>query len=293
MSKGKGMNRIGIWVALGAVAFGGYMSVFTVFQTQQAIVLQFGNPVNIIRDPGLHFKAPWQNVLYLDNRILNLDVHPQEVIASDQKRLVVDAFARFRIIDPLLTYQRVRTEQGARQQLETVLGSNIRRTLGSETFVTLLSGERAALMLQIRDNVNEEAKNYGIEIIDVRIMRADLPEANSAAIYGRMRTEREREAREARAEGREQGVRIKAQAERERTVLLAEATRDSEILRGEGDGRAVKIFADAFGTDEEFFEFYRSMQAYQVALGNDDTTLVLSPKSEFFKFFESAKGVPK
>lgn len=284
-----------IYIAILALILGaGYLSVFTVTETQQALVLQFGNHKRTVQDAGLHFKLPiFQNVLYLDKRILNLDAPPQEVIASDQKRLVVDAIARFKIVDPLLTYQRVRTENGARQQLTTVLVSNIRQVLGSEVFVALLSGERAELMRRIRDNVDAEARNYGIEIVDVRIKRADLPEKNSEAIYGQMQTARAREAREIRAEGREQAERIQADADRQRTVLMAEAQRDSQILRGEGDGKAVKIFADAFGTDEEFFEFYRSMQAYRKALGNDDTTLVLSPDSEFFKFFDEASKTRK
>lgn len=279
---------IGLWAGLivGAILAGG--SMFTVNEMQQAIVVQFGSPQRIVQTAGLHFKIPFiQDVRYLDKRILNLDVPAQEVIAADQKRLVVDAIARFRIIEPLLMYTRVRTENGARQQLNTVLISNIREVLGSEVFVTLLSGERATLMHRIRDNVNREARNYGIEIIDVRIKRADLPAANSEAIFSQMRTAREREAREARAEGREQAVGIRARADRDRIVLLAEARKQSEILRGEGDGLAVKIFADAFSTDEDFFEFYRSMQAYKKALGNDDTTLILSPDGEFFKFFNS------
>lgn len=279
---------VGLWAGLIVVAILAGGSMFTVNEMQQAIVVQFGSPQRIVQTAGLHFKIPFiQDVRYLDKRILNLDVPAQEVIAADQKRLVVDAIARFRIIEPLLMYTRVRTENGARQQLNTVLVSNIREVLGSEVFVTLLSGERATLMHRIRDNVNREARNYGIEIIDVRIKRADLPAANSEAIFSQMRTAREREAREARAEGREQAVGIRARADRDRIVLLAEARKQSEILRGEGDGLAVKIFADAFSTDEDFFEFYRSMQAYKKALGNDDTTLILSPDSEFFKFFGS------
>ena len=281
-------NKILLAVAAFALVILAGGSVFTVTETQQAIVVQFGNPQRIVQDPGLHFKIPFiQDVRYLDKRILNLDIPAQEVIAADQKRLVVDAIARFRITDPLLMYTRVRTENGARQQLNTVLVSNIRQVLGSEVFVTLLSGERATLMHRIRDNVNRDARNYGIEIVDVRIKRADLPAANSEAIFSQMRTAREREAREARAEGAEQAVGIRARADRDRTILLAEARKKSEILRGEGEGQAVKIFADAFGTDEDFFEFYRSMQAYKKALGNEDTTLVLSPDSEFFKFFGS------
>lgn len=287
------MNRLAIagLVSAGIAVVLAWGSLFTVMETQQALILQFGQPVNIIEGKdaaGLHAKIPFiQEVRYLDKRILNLDVPAQEVIASDQKRLVVDAIARFRIVNPLLMYTRVRTESNAEDQLNTVLISNIRRVLGSEEFTTLLSGERATLMRRITDNVNEEAKNYGIAIVDVRIKRADLPEANSQAIFERMRTEREREAREARAQGGEQAALIRAEADRQRTVLLANARRDAEILRGEGDGSAVKIFADAFGRDEDFFEFYRSMQAYRNALGNEDTTLVLSPDSEFFKFFDA------
>ena len=274
------VTLVAVFVAMG--------SMFTVSETQQAIVVRFGNPKHIVQNPGLHFKVPFiEDVRYLDKRLLTLDIPAQEVIAADQKRLVVDAIARFRIVDPLLMYTRVRTENGARQQLNTVLISNIRQVLGSEVFVTLLSGERAELMHRIRDNVNRDARNYGIEIVDVRIKRADLPAANSEAIFSQMRTAREREAREARAEGLEQAVGIRARADRDRTILLAEARKKSEILRGEGEGQAVKIFADAFSTDEDFFEFYRSMQAYKKALGNDDTTLILSPDSEFFKFFRS------
>ncbi len=272
-------------VLLVIILTGGYMSIFTVTETEQTLVLQFGNPIRTVQEPGLYFKLPWQSTLYLDKRILNLNIPEQELIASDQKRLVVDAFARYRIIDPLRTYQRVFNELGANNRLQALLTSSLRQVLGREVFSTLLSGERAVLMQIIRDNVNAEAQDLGLEIVDVRIRRVDLPEANSNAIYQRMQTEREREAREARAEGREQEARVRAQADREVTVLLAESQRDAEILRGEGDARVVQIFADAYGRDEAFFEFYRSMQAYRIALGNDDTTLILSPDSEFFKFF--------
>lgn len=279
-------KRIITLMVLGAAAFTAYLAAFTVSETQQALVVQFGNPKRTIRDAGLHFKIPFiQQVIYLDKRILNLDPAAQEIIASDQKRLVVDAIARFRIIDPLLTYQTSQNETGARQRLRTIVISNLRQVLGEQAFENLLSGERAQLMLDIRDSVNANALSLGIEMVDVRLRHVDLPPANSQAIYQRMQSEREREAREARAKGREQAVRIRAQAERERTVLLAVAERDSSILRGEGDGRAVKIFADAFNTDKEFFEFYRSMQAYRKTMSSEDTTLVLSPDSEFFKFF--------
>ena len=285
------MKRILPFVVLIFLLLGGYLAAFTVSETQQALVVQFGNPKRTIKDAGLHFKIPvLQQVIYLDKRILNLDPPKQEIIASDQKRLVVDAIARFKIVDPLLTFQSSQNEAGAAQRLGTIIISNLRQVLGEQTFATLLSGERAQLMLDIRDSVNLNAQALGLEIVDVRIRRVDLPEANSQAIFQRMQTEREREAQEARAKGREQAVRIRAQAERERTVLLAEAERQASILKGQGDGLAVKIFADAFTTDEDFFEFYRSMQAYRLAMSSEDTTLVLSPDSEFFKFFGLVGG---
>ena len=265
--------------------------MFTVRETEQAIVMQFGDPRRVVREAGLHWKFPvLQQVKYLERRILNLDIPAQEVITSDKKRLEVDAFARFRILDPLLTYQTVGTEQRAALQLMNIVQSTVRQVLGAEAMRTIVSGEREALMAQIRDLVNTEAKGMGIEIVDMRLRRVDLPDANSKAIYERMRTEREREAEEARAEGREQAARIRAQADRERTVLLAEAQRDAQRLRGEGDARAIKIFADAFGKDPDFFEFYRSMEAYRNALDKDNTTLILSPDSEFFDYFAGRDG---
>lgn len=266
-------------------------ALYTVHQTQQTLVLQFGQPMRVVREPGLHVKIPFvQNVVHLDNRILDIDAAAEEVIASDQKRLVVDAFARFRIEDPLKFYQTVGNEAVARSRLGSIINSSLRRVLGNETFSAVLSGERAALMLRIRDFVNEEADDFGIEIVDVRIKRADLPEANSQAIYRRMQTERQREASEFRAQGAELGQRIRSRADRDKVVLLAEANKQSEILRGDGDSTAIKIFAKAFNQDPEFFAFYRSMEAYSKALSGDDTTMVLSPDSEFFRFFGSLKG---
>jgi len=285
------MNKFGSLLLFLIVLILGYSSFFTVTETQQALVLQLGEHKRTVREPGLNFKLPFvQNVVFLDKRILNLDVRPQEVIASDQKRLVVDAIARFRIVDPLLTYQTRVNEVGAAQALATLLSSNVREVLGREEFITLLSGERANLMRLIRDQVNAGAEKFGIEIVDVRIRRADLPEANSQAIYTRMNTERKQEADEIRAEGGEIALQINADADRQVTVLLANAERDAQITRGEGDGEAVRIFAEAFGKDEAFFEFYRAMQAYREALSKDDTTLVLSPDSEFFKYFGDIDG---
>ena len=271
---------------LAAVAFVIYLSFFIVKETNQAIVLQFGDPKRVITDPGLKVKIPFiQNVVFLDRRILNLDAPPEEVIASDQKRLIVDAYARFKIIDPLKFYISVGDERVARSRLSTIINSRIRSVLGKQSLATLLSEDRTKQMTIIQEGVNTEAKNFGIKIIDVRIKRADLPQANSEAIYKRMQTEREREAKEFRAKGAEMAVTITSTADKEVTVLLANAKKQSEIMKGEGDGQRNKIFANAFGKDPEFFAFYRAMQAYETALIGGDTSLILSPDSDFFKFF--------
>ena len=270
-----------------------YLSLFTVKEINQAIVLQFGDPKKIITTAGLQFKIPFiQNVVFLDRRILSLDPPPAEVIASDQKRLIVDAYARFKIIDPLKFYISVGDERVARSRLATIINSRIRSVLGKQSLATLLSEERSAQMAIIQEGVDAEAKKFGITIIDVRIKRADLPQANSEAIYKRMQTEREREAKEFRARGAEMAVTITSTADRKVTVILANAEKQSEIMKGEGDGIRNKIFADAFGQDPEFFSFYRAMQAYETALIGGDTTLILSPDSDFFKFFGNA-GVIK
>jgi membrane protease subunit HflC len=263
-----------------------FQSLFIVQEISQAIVLQFGDPKKIVTKAGLNFKLPFiQNVVYLDKRILNLDNDPEEVIAADQKRLIVDAFARFKIVDPLKFYISVGNERVARSRLSTIINSRIRGVLGTQELATLLSTDRARQMQIIQSQVNEEAQNFGIEIVDVRIKRADLPPANSDAIYKRMQTEREREAKEFRAQGAEIAQKIRSTADKDVTVLLAEANKKSEIMKGEGDGLRNKIFADAFGKDPQFFGFYRAMQAYEKALIGGETSLVLSPDSEFFKFF--------
>ena len=267
-----------------------YFSIFVVKEINQAIVLQFGNPKQIISEPGLNFKIPFiQNVVFLDKRILNLDTPPEEVIASDQKRLIVDAIARFKIIDPLKFYISVGNERVARSRLATIINSRLRSVLGKQELSTLLSKDRTKQMTLIQEGVNTEAENFGIKIVDVRIKRADLPQANSEAIYRRMQTEREREAKEFRAKGAEMAVTITSTADKEVTVILANANKASEIMKGEGDGQRNKIFADAFGRDPEFFKFYRAMQAYERALIGGDTSLILSPDSDFFKFFGSIK----
>jgi len=265
-----------------------YLSLFTVKEINQAIVLQFGNPKQVITQAGLQWKIPFvQNVVFLDRRILSLDPAPEEVIASDQKRLIVDAYSRFKIIDPLKFYISVGNEMVARSRLATIINSRIRNVLGKQSLATLLSEERGRQMAIIQEGVNEEAKKFGIEIIDVRIKRADLPQANSEAIYKRMQTEREREAKEFRARGAEMAVTITSTADKEVTVILANADKQSEIMKGEGDGIRNKIFADAFGQDPEFFSFYRAMQAYEKALIGGETTMILSPDSDFFKYFGS------
>jgi len=265
-----------------------YLSFFTVKEINQAIVLQFGDPKRVIAEPGLQVKIPFiQNVVFLDRRILSLDPAPEEVIASDQKRLIVDAYARFKIVDPLKFYVSVGDERVARSRLATIINSRLRSVLGKQSLATLLSEDRSKQMAIIQEGVNNEAKKFGITIIDVRIKRADLPQANSEAIYKRMQTEREREAKEFRAKGAEMAVTITSTADKEVTVLLANANKQSEIMKGEGDGQRNKIFAEAFGKDPEFFSFYRAMQAYEKALIGGETTLILSPDSDFFKFFGS------
>ncbi len=267
-----------------------FFSIFIVKEINQAIVLQFGDPKRIILKPGLNFKIPFiQNVVFLDKRILNLDAPPEEVIASDQKRLIVDAFARFQIVDPLKFYISVGNERVARSRLSTIINSRIRSVLGTQRLQTLLSEDRTKQMSLIQDGVNNEAEKFGIKIVDVRIKRADLPPANSEAIYRRMQTEREREAKEFRAKGAEMAITITSTADKEVTVILADAEKQSQIMKGQGDGQRNKIFADAFGQDPEFFAFYRAMQAYEKALIGGETSLILSPDSEFFKFFGNIK----
>ena len=278
-------------ILIGVVVF---QSLFIVQEISQAIVLQFGDPKKIITKAGLNFKLPFiQNVVYLDKRILNLDSAPEEVIAADQKRLIVDAIARFKIVDPLKFYISVGNERVARSRLSTIINSRIRGVLGTQELATLLSTDRAKQMSIIQNDVNTEAENFGIQIVDVRIKRADLPPANSEAIYSRMQTERQREAKEFRAQGAEMAAKITSTADKEVTVILANANKQSEIMRGEGDGKRNKIFADAFGRDPEFFGFYRAMQSYEKALIGGDTSMILSPDSDFFKFFGKTGVIKK
>lgn len=283
------LGLVGVVVALAAAAL--YLSIYIVSPTQQALVLQFGKVISATQQSGLHFKLPLvQNVIYIDKRILDLNMPPLEAIASDKKRLVVDAFARYRISDPVLFYQRVNNINAANQRLSTLLQSSLRSELGKASFTAVVRDDRNGIMGSIRKDVGTSAAELGIEVVDVKIRRADLPEANSQAVFDRMQTERQREATEIRAQGEEQGRRIRSRAERDATVLVAEARRDAEIIRGDGDAERNRIFAEAFGVDPDFFGFYRSMQAYEAGLRSGDTSLVLSPDSSFFRFFNNPAG---
>jgi membrane protease subunit HflC len=284
------VTGIAALIVLLVVAIVGYISIFTVQQTEQTIVLRFGEPVDVITAPGLHFKAPWNSVINIDNRILDLENPSQEVIASDQKRLVVDAFARYRIKNALRFYQSIGSIQAANIQLTTLLNASLRRVLGEVAFITVVRDEREALMQRIRDQLDKEADGYGIEVVDVRIRRADLPEQNSQAVYERMKTERQREAAEFRAQGGQKAQEIRSKADREATVIIAEANSTAEQTRGAGDAERNRLFAEAYGKDPDFFAFYRSMTAYENGLKSSDTRFLLRPDSEFFRYFGGASG---
>jgi membrane protease subunit HflC len=271
-----------------------YGTLFTVYQTRQALVVRLGQPVRVVDKPGLHFKVPLiDSVISIDKRILDLENPAQEVIASDQKRLVVDAFARYKIVVPLLFYQSVSTVDGANSRLSTLLNSALRRVLGEATLTEVVRDQREQLMARVREQLETEAKAFGISIVDVRIRRADLPEQNSQAVYERMKTERQREAAEFRAQGSQRAQEIRAKADRDVTVLLADAQSKGETIRGEGDAERNRIYADAFNKDQDFFAFYRSMQAYEAGLKSNDTRMLLRPDSEFFRFFANPSGKPR
>jgi modulator of FtsH protease HflC len=268
-----------------------YSAVFTLYPTHQALVLRLGKPQAVLTDPGLHVKAPFiDSVVYVDKRILDLEAPAQEVIASDQKRLVVDAFARYRIHDALRFYQTLGSKTAADSQLAILLNSALRRVLGEATFIHVVRDQRADLMSRIRDLIDREAAAYGIQVVDARIRRADLPEQNSQAVYKRMQTERQREAAEFRAEGNQRAQEIRSRADRQVTVLVAEANSKGEQIRGEGDATRNEIFNKAYGQDPDFFSFYRSMQAYEEGLKPGDTRLLLKPDTSFFRFFNNPSG---
>jgi len=287
-----GFLRVGLLalVAIAAVSF--YAFTFVVPQTQSAIVLRVGAVRAVKTEPGLYLKwfAPIEQVVFLDNRILDLDLPSQEIIASDQKRLVVDAFTRYRISDPLRFYQAVNNIPRANSQLASIVNGNVRSVLAEATFTSMVRNDRSRLMNRIRDDVNREAARFGMTVVDVRLRRVDLPAANSQAVFQRMQTERQREAAEARALGGQQSQEIRAKAERDAIIIVAEAQRKSDEIRGQGEGERNRIFAEGFGKDPEFFAFYRSMQAYEASLKSGDTRMLLTPDSPFFRFFNDPSG---
>ena len=282
-----GFLRVGVLAVIAVAAIVFYAATFVVQQTQSAIVLRFGAVRSVVTEPGLYFKlpAPFEQVTYLDNRILDLDLPAQEIIASDQKRLVVDAFTRYRISDPLRFYQAVNNIPRANSQLASIVNGNVRSVLAEASFIAMVRTERSRLMNRIRDDVNREAARFGMTVVDVRLRRVDLPAANSAAVFQRMQTERQREAAEARALGGQQAQEVRARADRDATVIVAEAQQRSDVIRGEGEAERNKVFAEVFGKDPEFFSFYRSMQAYEASIKPGDTRMVLTPDSPFFRYF--------
>ena len=287
------MNRtVVLLAALAVIVVTAASTLFTVHQTQQVLITQFGQPIRVIREPGLQAKIPFiQSVITFDRRLLDFDAPGEEVILGDQRRLIVDSFTRYRIVDPLVFYQTVgAAEGGIRARLNSIVSSSLRRVLGNEPLLSVLSNDRPRIMAEIRQQVNTEARQFGIEVVDVRIRRADLPEENTQAILSRMQSERERVAREARAEGAEVAQRVRAGAERERTVLLAEAQAQSDVLRGQGEQEAIRIVAEAFQKDIDFFQFWRSMQAYREAFSEGHTRMVMTPDSEFFRYFRESGG---
>jgi modulator of FtsH protease HflC len=290
------MNHRALIAVAAVLIVGGILamsSLFIVDQIEQALVLQFGQPQRVIRTPGLQIKVPFiQNAIIYEKRLLDFEPPPEEVIASDQKRLVVDTYARYRIVDPLLFYQTVATEEAVRARLGALVSGSLRQVIGNVTLSALLSPQRAKIMQQIRDEVAGQAKSFGIDVVDVRIRRADLPTQNSEAIYARMRSERQQQAAQYRGEGAEAAQSVRANADRERTVILADAQRNAQKLRGEGDAQAIEIYAKAYDQDKDFFAFYRSLQAYRTAFGGNNTSFVLNPNSTFFRYFENPSGTP-
>ncbi|MCA3249974.1 MAG: protease modulator HflC [Holosporaceae bacterium] len=265
-------------------------SLFTIQETEQALVLQFGEAKRVIQTPGLKAKLPWEEVMRFDKRLLDVEPSGKQITLADQKRIEVDTFARYVIKDPLKFFQTVRNENNADIRLSNIIDSSVRRVLGNVSLSSVLSDDRVRIMADIRGEVGEASRPFGVEIVDVRIRRADLPQETSQAIYNRMISERDREAKEFRAKGAQMGAEIRANADRERTILLAEATRDAQKLRGEGDAEAIKHYADALNIDPEFYSFYRSLEAYRNSLANSDTSLILSPNSRFFKFMDQGGG---
>ncbi len=288
----KGNLSAGLLAAVALVALLiGYGSTFTVYQTNQTLVVRLGQPIRVVSEPGLHFKWPLvENVISVDKRILDLENPAQEVIASDQTRLVVNAFARYHINDALKFYQTIGAIEGANSRLSVLLNSALRRVLGEATKTEIVRDKRAQLMASVREQLESEARPFGISVTDVRIRRVNLPEQNSQAVYQRMQTERQREAAEFRAQGSQRSQETRAKADRDVTVLIAQATSMGEQRRGEGDAERNRIYADAFGRDPDFFAFYRSMQAYENGMHASDTRMLLKPDSDFFRYFGDPMG---
>ena len=285
----KSTKKILIITTLALIIF--QSSFFTVDQRQQVLILQFGEPIRAIDTPGIKFKMPFiQNAIFFEKRIIDLSLPEQEVIASDQKRLIINAFTKFQIIDPLKFYTTVGNSYGLSGKLSGILDSSLRQVIGEVTLNELLTENRGNIMKKIKDAVGSSSDIFGIKIIDVRIMRADLPKENSDAIYARMQTEREKEAREIRAKGAEEADKIRAEANKEKTIIIAEAKKNSDIVRGNGESESNKIYASSFGRDPEFADFYRSMSAYKTAFSNDKTKMIISPDSDFFKYFNNSKN---
>lgn len=281
--------KVQLYIFLGLVALGLISSsAYIVYQPEQAIVLQFGEPVRWVKEPGLKFKVPLiQNVVFYDTRLLNLDPPAQEVVLNDKKRLDVDSFTRYQIVDPLKFYQTVKTETQARSKLEEIVNSSLRKVLGRVTLTELLSQQRTQIMADISKTVKKDAEAIGVSVADVRIRRADLPMEVMQAINERMKTERQRDAKEFRAKGQQKAQNIRATADKEAAIIVAEAEKQSQILRGEGDKESVAIWNKIVGQDVDFYEFYRSLEAYRKSLGDNETSLVLSPDSQFFKYFNT------
>ena len=285
----KSTKKILIITTLALIIF--QSSFFTVDQRQQVLILQFGEPIRAIDTPGIKFKMPFiQNAIFFEKRIIDLSLPEQEVIASDQKRLIINAFTKFQIIDPLKFYTTVGNSYGLSGKLSGILDSSLRQVIGEVTLNELLTENRGNIMKKIKEAVGSSSEIFGIKIIDVRIMRADLPKENSDAIYARMQTEREKEAREIRAKGAEEADKIRAEANKQKTIIIAEAKKNSDIVRGNGESESNKIYANSFGRDPEFADFYRSMSAYKTAFSNDKTKMIISPDSDFFKYFNNSKN---
>ena len=285
----KSTKKILIIATLALIIF--QSSFFTVDQRQQVLILQFGEPIRAIDTPGIKFKLPFiQNAIFFEKRIIDLSLPEQEVIASDQKRLIINAFTKFQIVDPLKFYTTVGNSYGLSGKLSGILDSSLRQVIGEVTLNELLTENRGNIMKKIKEAVGSSSEIFGIKIIDVRIMRADLPKENSDAIYARMQTEREKEAREIRAKGAEEADKIRAEANKQKTIIIAEAKKNSDIVRGNGESESNKIYANSFGRDPEFADFYRSMNAYKTAFGTDKTKMIISPDSDFFKYFNNSKN---